>query len=515
MKRDKDWIDVIRSELRETGSTPPADGWERLRRELAETQAAAFGTGSDAGAAPRIAVSGTSNPGSAETSGAAVPAAAARGRVMRLRWPRIVAAAAAVLVCVVTGELLWRASAELEEDGFVIATADGSGEDDADVYPESLTGISGAAQTPALAQIAPVPEKDKGLQRLGTDGRMSPGMLSGAASEDMAPSVVVSGSDARFAAASEDAAVSADRFGTGSTGKIAQSAAAVREKTDSDVSAPVVAPNAESVDRAGGPVTEPQAASREKTRVSSRAATESSTETRSAAAFSDQADPVRNRAFPDERFVAYSPPRKKASFGLYAGGVVTGGGTEGPGIGRGPVMSDISTVIGNGDNMSLMQQYDFAGASFRHHQPLSFGLSVRKEFAYGLSLESGVNYTLLRSDVRLRYATGDVTQKLHFIGVPLRLNWQYLQKGGFSLYIGAGGMVEKCVSAKFGSKVVDEAAVQWSVLGAAGAEYRFGGLVGLYFEPEVSYYFTGTMLQTARTDSPLTLTLRLGVRFSF
>lgn len=73
---------------------------------------------------------------------------------------------------------------------------------------------------------------------------------------------------------------------------------------------------------------------------------------------------------------------------------------------------------------------------------------MRKEFAHGLSLESGVNYTLLRSDVRMQYTSDDVAQKLHFIGVPLRFNWQFLERGRFSLYMGAGGMVEKCVSAR-------------------------------------------------------------------
>ena len=127
----------------------------------------------------------------------------------------------------------------------------------------------------------------------------------------------------------------------------------------------------------------------------------------------------------------------------------------------------------------------------------------------------GVNYTLLRSDVRMQYSSDDVSQKLHFIGVPLRFNWQFLERGRFSLYMGAGGMVEKCVSAKLGSKTVDEPGVQWSALAAVGAQYRVGGMVGLYFEPEGSYYFTETGLRTSRTDSPLTLTLRLGVRLSF
>ena len=174
-----------------------------------------------------------------------------------------------------------------------------------------------------------------------------------------------------------------------------------------------------------------------------------------------------------------------------------------------------SSVVGNGNNLAPLRSNEYGESSFRHHQPLSFGIAVRKEFAHGLSLESGVNYTLLRSDVRMQYTSDDVAQKLHFIGVPLRFNWQFLERGRFSLYMGAGGMVEKCVSAKLGSKTVDEPGVQWSALAAVGAQYRVGGMVGLYFEPEGSYYFTETGLRTSRTDSPLTLTLRLGVRLSF
>lgn len=162
-----------------------------------------------------------------------------------------------------------------------------------------------------------------------------------------------------------------------------------------------------------------------------------------------------------------------------------------------------------------MQYYDRTSNSFKHHQPLGFGLTVRKEFAHGLSLETGVNYTLLRSDVSYWKGAEEFSQKLHFIGVPLRLNWQFFERGRFSVYIGAGGMLEKCVAAKFGTQSVDEPGVQWSVAGAAGVQYRLGSVVGLYFEPEVSYYFTDTRLRTSRSDAPLTLTLRLGMRFSF
>ena len=221
--------------------------------------------------------------------------------------------------------------------------------------------------------------------------------------------------------------------------------------------------------------------------------------------------------FSDEPFVAYTKPHKKASFSLFAGGGVAGGNSEGlaPRMLNTSIMNDASSVIGNGNSLAPLRSSGYGESSFRHHQPLSFGIAVRKEFTHGLSLESGVNYTLLRSDVRMQYTSDDVAQKLHFIGVPLRFNWQFLERGRFSLYMGAGGMVEKCVSARLGSETVDEPGVQWSALAAVGAQYRVGGMVGLYFEPEGSYYFTETGLRTSRTDSPLTLTLRLGVRLSF
>lgn len=188
------------------------------------------------------------------------------------------------------------------------------------------------------------------------------------------------------------------------------------------------------------------------------------------------------------------------------------GSSNGPGL----VSRSLSELTGT-DEIFLegLRYEDYRQGSFRHHQPLGFGLTVRKAFGHGLSLETGVAYTLLWSDVRMPLGTEDFSQKLHFIGVPVRVNWNFLQRRRFVLYIGAGGMVETCVAARFGSTSVEEPGAFWSVMGAVGAEYRLGGLVGLYFEPDVSYYFNQTRLRTSRTDSPATFTLRLGVRLNF
>ncbi len=503
----------MRNELRDAEMTPPAGGWERLRQELAQ--------------APE---------------NAAVPAEVPdRGRVMRLRRLRIVAAAAAVLVCVVTGELLWRANVEMSDDGIVVASAVGSGDDAAEILrkmqPDGLREADEASERADGIAGKPVAVAENAVQPRIASGQEAAGMNAGnlAASQNglAAEGRVASENPGNILRAGNAVAERAVRTGnpvpaedatpTGNPVQAETSAPAGNSVVTEAVDAAETSASAEDAAlaenraSAGNAVQAAFAAERNPSAaaVSPQVASSRSGVSQTPSAQSPTASRQTRRTAFDETFVAYVPPRGKTSFGVFGGGGVSGSGAPGGAGGNRVSSSDFSTEVGTGNDLMLMQRTEYDRGEFRHHQPVSFGLSVRKEFAHGLSLESGVNYTLLRSDVRLRFATKDVSQRLHFIGVPLRMNWQYLRRGGFSLYIGAGGMVEKCVSAKFGSEVVDEKGVQWSVQGAAGAEYRFGGLVGLYFEPEVSYYFTETSLQTARTDSPLSLTLRLGVRFSF
>ena len=390
-----------------------------------------------------------------------------RGSVWRIYRPRIAAAAAAVLILAVAGEFLLRPDKALENDGTVIAS----------VAEDGATAV-------AIPQPAePETVRDALAEAVGLPREQVAGEASSAGRRSL------------LAAAA---------------GQPAQTAALKDLRTDGE---PAVRPG-EVAAEVSGEAAKASSGETAKAEASGERASKQASgrpATRSAAGAAGRA------GFSDEPFVAYTKPHKKASFSLFAGGGVAGGNSEGlaPRMLNTSIKNDASSVIGNGNSLAPLRSSGYGESSFRHHQPLSFGIAVRKEFAHGLSLESGVNYTLLRSDVRMQYTSDDVAQKLHFIGVPLRFNWQFLERGRFSLYMGAGGMVEKCVSARLGSETVDEPGVQWSALAAVGAQYRVGGMVGLYFEPEGSYYFTETGLRTSRTDSPLTLTLRLGVRLSF
>ena len=459
MKPNTDWTDAVRNALRDAEVPPSEGGWERLQRDLDTLE-------------PVV-----SKP---------------RKSVWRIYGLRIAAAAAVVLIGLVAGEILLRPTTELRVDGNVIASAG----------PEPGAAVAIPGET-SLAGESSADDFRKSLaQSVGLQAALSAGGV-GNPSRGEALAVAAKTRSAEVGHASV-AVFAAEPSRAAEPG--AQNAAEVRSTGVSDD--PLTA-----VPESVHGETASAAETREKQETA--AAQSSAKASRNAVTTGEKARTV---TVAEEPVRIRRPKRAKSSVSLFAAGGMTGAAN---GLQAAPVRSysvttnDAVSLIGNGDNFSPMQERDYAKSSFRHHLPLSFGLSFRREFAYGLSLDCGLNYTLLRSEVRLPYSSEEVSQTLHFVGVPLRLNWRFVERGAFSAYLGAGGMVEKCVAARLGSESVGEKALQWSLAAALGAQYRLGNHVALYFEPEVSCYLTDTELRTSRTDTSPTLTLRLGMRFAF
>lgn len=151
-----------------------------------------------------------------------------------------------------------------------------------------------------------------------------------------------------------------------------------------------------------------------------------------------------------------------------------------------------------------------------HKQPLSFGVSVRKGLARGFSVETGLTYTYLASDVKFAGSSEKVSQKLHYLGIPLRANWNFVDKKPFIMYVSAGGAMEKCIYGKIGSRSETVKPLQFSVMGAVGAQYNISSRVGIYVEPGVSYFFDdGSEIQTIRKENPCNFTLQGGIRLTY
>lgn len=215
------------------------------------------------------------------------------------------------------------------------------------------------------------------------------------------------------------------------------------------------------------------------------------------------------------------------SMGLGVGN--SGGASSEVGSGGHPYMSRVSMLsVSNGlmeipndqtlvfeDGVPYLRQAKQV-VDIKHHQPISFGLSVRKALGKGFSLESGLTYTLLSSDAKLADDERQMEQKLHYIGIPLRANWNFLDKKLVTLYVSGGGMVEKCVYGKLGSEKETVKPLQFSVSGAVGAQLNATKHIGIYVEPGVAYYFDdGSDIQTIRNENPFNFNIQAGIRLTY
>lgn len=153
----------------------------------------------------------------------------------------------------------------------------------------------------------------------------------------------------------------------------------------------------------------------------------------------------------------------------------------------------------------------------KHHQPITVGITARKLFKHGLSIESGINFTHLSSDITFAEKYPEhVKQKLNYIGIPLKLNWSFLNSRYFTLYVSAGGQVEKCIQGKIAGMEISSKPWQFSVLGGVGAQFNITKHVGIYAEPGVAYFFdNNSNLKTIRKEHPFNFNMQGGIRFTY
>lgn len=157
----------------------------------------------------------------------------------------------------------------------------------------------------------------------------------------------------------------------------------------------------------------------------------------------------------------------------------------------------------------------------KHAFPIRLGIKLSYPLNDRLSLQSGVGYTLLKSDVS--YSSMQIGQQLHYIGVPLGLRYQLWNSGRFSLYGAVGAMLEKCVKNSselpsaftYAALINTEKPWQCSLNAALGAEYRLDKAIGIYLEPGVGYFFEdGTSVEHYYTEHPLVPSLEIGLRWN-
>ncbi|MBE6238348.1 MAG: PorT family protein [Bacteroidales bacterium] len=169
--------------------------------------------------------------------------------------------------------------------------------------------------------------------------------------------------------------------------------------------------------------------------------------------------------------------------------------------------------------MAMMRTKTGYSDSYQHEIPVSVGLSARIFLTDRLSVNTGLNYTRYKS-LRTRWFAATYDQQkdwqyVHYLGVPVRLDYNAVNRKHFNLYFGGGLQMDKCIYATVGEERLHEKQVLFGLNGAMGLQVNIVPMVGLYFEPEVSYALNEGSIETFRSDEPFVITVRAGLRFNF
>ena len=166
----------------------------------------------------------------------------------------------------------------------------------------------------------------------------------------------------------------------------------------------------------------------------------------------------------------------------------------------------------------------------RYYQPIRYGLSLNFALTDDLSLGTGLYASMLRSKSGIIYNEthgNEIIQKLWYVGMPLNLNYRFVDLGPFYAYTSIGGMAEMMVSGhqevldlNDGSEEKTRLAGhpwQFSANANVGLGFKLVENLGIFVEPGVTYYFKNNRsdIQSFYSENRWAFSLNVGFRFHF
>ena len=171
----------------------------------------------------------------------------------------------------------------------------------------------------------------------------------------------------------------------------------------------------------------------------------------------------------------------------------------------------------------------------RHERPLTLQLSLSRQLNSHWSLATGLSYTRMKSTFESGNENTIIhrTQRLHYLGIPLKLGYRVVGGNRWSLYSTGGVQLDIPVSARLTTQYIYggsyapignspdidatiSAPWQWSVGVGIGAQYQIVPHLNVYLEPSLNYFIpTSTDIESYRTEHPFDLSLPFGIRFTW
>ena len=169
-------------------------------------------------------------------------------------------------------------------------------------------------------------------------------------------------------------------------------------------------------------------------------------------------------------------------------------------------------------------------AESHHKMPVKVGVGLGIRLSSKWYILTGLNYSFLDSsfEAKLESMTSRTDQHLHYLGIPLGVQYKILQNRFLDFYVNGGMETEKLIYGKsritttsldsdvtkLTNRVYDKK-FNYSVGASVGLAVKFGRTFSIYAEPGISYHFkNGSELTTVYTERPLDFSLNVGFRFN-
>lgn len=203
-------------------------------------------------------------------------------------------------------------------------------------------------------------------------------------------------------------------------------------------------------------------------------------------------------------------------------------------------------VIENADNMDSLSAYNMRRVALinsntpqeplteksMHERPLTIQLLLNRQFNSHWSFTTGLSLTGMKSTFESGNENTLIyrTQRIHYLGIPLKAGFHIMENHGFTLYTSGGLQLDFPVSARLTTKYVYShsydsssdspdintgihAPCQLSFGVGIGLQYEILPHINIFLEPSMNYYIPYRQgIETYRTVHPFDISIPAGIK---
>jgi RNA polymerase sigma factor (sigma-70 family) len=161
--------------------------------------------------------------------------------------------------------------------------------------------------------------------------------------------------------------------------------------------------------------------------------------------------------------------------------------------------------------------------SAHHLIPITVGIRFSKEISPSWSIESGLQYNLLRSEVTKTIGNGYYIKNVraNYLSIPIAMSYNFMQIKRTNMYVLGGVSLDIPVGASISSDFMDEHdsinyPISVSPRIGLGFEYKITSSSMLFVQPTLNYHIIKkSEYPILWQDKPITFELPIGIRISW